>query len=230
MFPLPLYKRGDQAATILAEANDWWLSGDIAAANCIAAYQPKGADDLADSYINLADPGTNNATAPVAAPTFNATTGWTFNGSTQYLLAGSIVGTNSQSCVIRFSGGSKQTDAMFGVNFFTGSKVRFHIYPYYSDNNAYFRAGGTYNTSGVNYSSGVLAVTPAKAYANGSPLDVLASAWIGSSTEVIVMGGCSYDATVCAEFWAGNILAIAFYDITLSDAQVAAITTEMAAL
>jgi len=65
---------------------DWWLSGGISAANAILAYQAKGAASYAASLVNLANPGTYDAYAG-SAPTWAAGTGWTFNGSTQYLYA-----------------------------------------------------------------------------------------------------------------------------------------------
>ena len=40
-----------------AAAVPWYLSGGIAAANCIAAFTPKGAASLAASYDNNAAPG-----------------------------------------------------------------------------------------------------------------------------------------------------------------------------
>ncbi len=76
----------------------WWLSGGISAANCIAAYQPKGAADLAASYVNLANPGTYNA-APGVAPTWAAADGWTFGG-TNYLLCGSATLNHNDITVI----------------------------------------------------------------------------------------------------------------------------------
>ena len=48
----------------------WGLGGEmIDIGNCIAAYQPKGAASLAESYQNLAAPG------------WDATDGWTFSGA-----------------------------------------------------------------------------------------------------------------------------------------------------
>jgi hypothetical protein len=90
--------------TALSTANPWWLSGGIAAANCIAAYQPKGAADLAASYINLANPGTYNA-APGVAPTWDAVNGWIFPGN-KYLKTGVIpvVTSQSWSAIVRASG------------------------------------------------------------------------------------------------------------------------------
>ncbi len=66
-----------------ASGGGWWdLSGTIT--TCVAAYQPKGAASLAASYVNLANPGTNNA-AEGSAPSFSSA-GWTFNGTSNYLL------------------------------------------------------------------------------------------------------------------------------------------------
>jgi hypothetical protein len=65
----------------------WWLSGGIAAANCIAAYQAKGAADYAASLVNLANPGTYNCTAPAGNPAFDTSVGLTF-GSNKYLATG----------------------------------------------------------------------------------------------------------------------------------------------
>jgi len=56
----------------------WYLSGGIAAANCIAAYQPKGAASLAASYANLPNPGTYNA-VPLDAITVLNAYGWYWN-------------------------------------------------------------------------------------------------------------------------------------------------------
>jgi hypothetical protein len=64
--------------------NNWYAVAGLLA-NCILALQPRGAASLANSYINLANPGTYDA-APGVAPTLDAT-GWTFNGTTQYLLS-----------------------------------------------------------------------------------------------------------------------------------------------
>ena len=82
-------------------ASGWWLSGGISAANCKAAYAPKGAASLVASYSNLNAPGTNDA-APGTAPTWDATNGWIFNGTNQYLTTG-IVPAAGYSMIVRFS-------------------------------------------------------------------------------------------------------------------------------
>lgn len=80
-------------------AANWWEAGG--ATNCVAAYQPKGAASLAASYVNLANPGVFDA-APGVAPTWDAATGWSFNGSTQYLRSG-VPGSAAVSFLMRFS-------------------------------------------------------------------------------------------------------------------------------
>jgi hypothetical protein len=75
---------------------DWWLSGGISAANCIAAYQPKGAVSYAASKVNLANPGTYNATEGTA-PAFDTAVGWTFNGTTMFLETGIVPDLSAQA-------------------------------------------------------------------------------------------------------------------------------------
>jgi len=62
----------------------WYLSGGIVAANCVVAYDAKNAASQAASYINLNNPGTNDAVVG-SAPTWAAGSGWTFDGIAQYL-------------------------------------------------------------------------------------------------------------------------------------------------
>ena len=76
----------------------WWLAGG--APMPVAAYQPIGAASLADSYVNLVNPGTYDA-APGAAPTWDAANGWIFNGSTQFLIGAPL--NNSFVVLTRFS-------------------------------------------------------------------------------------------------------------------------------
>jgi hypothetical protein len=61
-----------------SESRKWWLAGGIHPSQVVAAYQPKGAVDLAASYVNLANPGTYDA-IPIAAPTLSDN-GWLGSG------------------------------------------------------------------------------------------------------------------------------------------------------
>jgi hypothetical protein len=75
-----------------AAAVSWWLAGGISAANCVAAYQAKGSSSYAASKVNLNQPGTNDATDGTGYPTWDPSTGWSFNGIDQYLSVGVTVG------------------------------------------------------------------------------------------------------------------------------------------
>ena len=63
----------------------WWLAGGlIPESTSYTIYDPLAAANLADSYINLANPGVRDAALGVS-PTHAQGTGWQFNGTTQYL-------------------------------------------------------------------------------------------------------------------------------------------------
>jgi len=79
--------------------NKWWLvEGMISVTDVAVVYQPIGATNIANSYVNLNSPGTNNAT-PVVAPTFATATGWTFTG-TQHLTS-NVAGTGDRTIIVR---------------------------------------------------------------------------------------------------------------------------------
>jgi hypothetical protein len=86
-----------------AIALPWYLSGDIPLANCIGAYKPKDAATLADSYINLPRPGTNNASVfpGYLAPSL-AAGGWDTRLGGSVLRTG-IVPAAGWSLIVRFS-------------------------------------------------------------------------------------------------------------------------------
>lgn len=73
----------------LISSGDWWLSGGIDPANVLAAYQPKGAASYAASKVNLANPGTYDMAEGDAdgalAPAWSAEDGWNFTTNMMYL-------------------------------------------------------------------------------------------------------------------------------------------------
>src|SRR4030042_328416 len=73
-------------AIVFGAAIPWYLSGGIPKADCLAAYQPKGAASYAASKVNIVNPGTYDLTDGAAFPTWDVVNGWTFaDGSLQYL-------------------------------------------------------------------------------------------------------------------------------------------------
>ena len=70
--------------------------------NVWAAYQPKGAASLAASYTDLS--GNGNDAGVGVAPTWDATNGWKFNGSTQYLTTTFLAAADqSQAILVQYT-------------------------------------------------------------------------------------------------------------------------------
>lgn len=213
-------------------AVDWWLSGGISAANAIAVYQPIGAASLAASYVNLANPGTYDA-APGVAPTFAAATGWTFNGSTQYLDSG-VVPAAGYTMIFRYSSTAGTNRGFIGS--YDGGSTYFDIAAT-TAGGCYFNYGDKSSTatqvpdSGVSTvtskTSGVLALAGPIGYYNGSAVVTLAATWSGTSTRNMWIGA---DNRSTPFFGTGTFQAVAIYNTTLTADQVAAVSTAMAAL
>lgn len=222
MFPILVGKLLDNSK------EPWYLSGGIAAANCVAAYAAKGAASLAASYVNLTGNATYNCSAPVAAPTWNATDGWIFNGSTQYLTTGvTPVNDLTWSAICRFSGG---TDAAYQT-----------IFGYYYDNDRGFRITNTGDGEVVIYSNGksispapkllggILAIAGNKGYRDGV-VDTGTIAASSGDLGVVFIGSLSNRGDPALFYFGGKMQLIAFYNKALSATEVGVLTTAMAAV
>jgi hypothetical protein len=207
----------------LSTANPWWLSGGIAAANCIAAYQPKGAASLAASYINLANPGTYNITLG-SAPNWNTITGWIGILNTSWMKTGIIPGVN-WSIAIRFSNPTTTypisgcryayIDSEFGVSY---RAIEGILYRHQSQK---------FVLPAI--TSGVFVVAGQNGYRNGN-LDTNAiptatnTAWQELYIQAENRAGTVSGKGGC------DIQAVAVFNITIDGAQELALSTAMAAL
>lgn len=212
----------------------WYLSGGIAAANCQAAYTPKAAASLAASYDNNAAPangladGTYDAALGVA-PTHNPLTGWTFNGTNQYLTTG-VTPASGWSMIIRYSGASYAS--AFGVLVGSRNTIgnrRFYLAKNPGPVQLYANGGGSVG-SAFNVVA-VVAIAGQQGYRSGVADGGATAAWDTPNNGVIIFIGC-YNKAGPADFMAGgfNILALAIYDTVLTAPQVLAVSTAMAAL
>jgi hypothetical protein len=205
----------------------WYRSGGAPAPD--AVYQPIGAASLAASYLRIAGSGGNANLDPAVvgsgvAPTWASGTGWTLNGSTQWLASGITPGPDSVA-VVRFSGGVTGSRAPFGSN--GTSNARFLILPAISGSR-FYQHGGSASTSGA-IATGTMGLTSTAGYLNGA-LDISYSAVWGSGPIPVAIGGNNNGGTV-GNFWSGNIQAIAFYPTSTGHATwVPAVLTAMAAL
>ena len=204
-------------------ASKWFLAGGVNAANCIAAYAPKGAASLAASYTNLANPGTYNA-APGVAPTFDTATGWTFNGS-QWLNTSITPRRSGDSLVVRisdFTGGAYAAGAYDG----TSGSCMFELRN--TDGRIRYSNGSTALTitrGGLLSGTHVLGVSN-RGFYDGTDEGAVPSD-TGTQTNPI------YIARISGYFgglFIGKIQAIAIYNTTLTAPQVAAISSAMSLL
>lgn len=231
LFPGAIYGGVAQlGASAKAAATPWYLTGGIAAANCVAAYQPKGAADYAASKVNLANPGTYNAADGTAFPTWDSTNGWIFNGTNTtgpYLLTG-VINANGWSMILRFSNGPTLSYSCQPVGSLTTYSTRFSFSTYYADNKLYYHSGGIAGIS-TGITSGVIAIAGQSGYRNGTADTNSIPAWSGTNTNQIAIGGMMNAGLVTNKITA-NIQALAIYNTTLTAPQVAALSAAMAAL
>ena len=198
-----------------AAAATWWTAGG--ATGAVAVYQPKGAASLAASYTNLANPGTNNA-APGTAPTFNAATGWTFDGATQHLSSGVTGNTDAWSYLFRYSGAT-------GAGFAFGSLEANRLWgPRVTFGRIYF--GNIFVDRGTLPAAGIYGQAGVNRYLDGAS-DGAFSSYSFTGTTALEIGRATGIETI---YFNGSIQAVAIYNTTLTAPMVAAISTAMAAL
>jgi len=203
----------------------WWLQGSINAANCIAAYQPIGAASLAASYTNLANPGTYDA-APGTAPTFDTATGWTFNGTTQYLDTGvALANAQARSVIIRFSDGPTSTwSSLIGALEQVGKGliiVSSTASEYYNDNQR--------TIAGAPATAAIRAIAGNQGYISAAPHGATIAFTGGGTPRNLHIARLNNGASG-TNYAAVKIQALAIYDATLTEDQIALITRAMAAL
>jgi len=204
----------------------WYLSGGIASANCIAAYQAKGAASLAASKVNLVNSLLYPLVASASDPTFDTSTGWTFGGdaSTQGFGATGLTGpgTANMTIAIRWTA---YTEAGIPVGWFGTNGQYLNIstatYTVYV-NGANTVAG---NQAGLN-ANNVLIGAGLKLFRNGS--QILTDVVDGTRSSVLAFRIGSQSAIT--GFWAGVIVAVSVYNAALSTDQITALTVSMNAL
>lgn len=190
-----------RAVSVAAAA--WWLAGG--APTPIAVYQPKGAASLAASYVNLVNPGTYDA-ALGTEPSFDAATGWTFNGTDQYLATGINPNAQTWSYLIRFSD-CAIVDAFQYIFGRTGTGCNVAFGTSESAGNLSYYNGGSLIKS-TRLSSGVLAMAGASAYRNGV-------------AEIGTIG--AYSGTTANSLWIGAISGGTFGNVPAHKTQAVAI-------
>jgi len=213
-----------------ASGGGWWdLNGTIT--SCVAAYQPKGAASYAAAKVNLANPGTYNATAVNGDVGWNTSDGFISSYSNNYKLnTGVTVNSANWTYIIRYSNyvaniknenicgywNSRKITA-FRLNAIGGvKKGNFANYSYDSYH-------ATIDTDG-SLTSAVVGAAGETAYLNGSS--------VGTITQSTSQDGVFY---ICGRNYSDNspsvyTIAFAIYNSVLTSTQISDLSTAMAAL
>jgi len=219
-----LLKRKGQNA-----ARPWYLSGGVAAANCVAAYQPKGAASFAASLLDLTGNG-NHAIDPggAATPAWDAVNGWKGASGDYLTTALTPASDRSWTMIVCFSNavaGAYVCGSMKSVDGSLALAVR-------PDNAsakvAYYH--GAYSkplSVAPAMAAGILALAGPTCYRNGVAETGAPDAGTGDALPVNALGlnlnGTPYGYVVYVQ-------AQAWYNTALTGPQVAAVTAAMAAI
>jgi len=211
----------------------WYLSGGISAANCIAAYTPKGAASLTASYDNNAAPanglpdGTYDA-APGVAPGFDTALGWLFTG-TQYLTTG-IVPVDAYSAIVKFNAYSQAgAQTFWGIFRNVGGDAAFmlvcnagaNIAQSYHGSNATFA-----NNTPKIAAAGTYAICGKTPYRDGAAEGSVIGASAGTNYLAMFIGARNSNGAATS-FFIGNISSFAVYNATLTAPQLLAVHNAM---
>lgn len=209
----------------------WWLAGDIPSANCLFAYQPKGADDYLSSKINLANPGTRNAEDGTNYPTWTGSTGWFFSwGSSQYLTVnGGSTDTKPLTILAYINRVANRYTSIIGPSSSGGYQLRIDL----NSNKITFLKSQVTGLTPSNSQCLIEDVAGFTYDASGNYVYYLNGAADGNGTTDLTftssnlyIGGSSSGE----EYFDGYMFAISVYDIVLTAAQALAVSNAMLAL
>jgi len=209
----------------------WW-DDDAKITCCVAAYQAIGADSYADSLVNLANPGTYNLTAGGGgAPGWDDTNGWNIAGS-KYLLSGYYPASRG-TYIARFSGGVGAGSKMvLGACIDIACNYQVELLPWDYGGTKRQWGNGLYRSMTGGVASGRMAVADQRCFLNGAyQANLTADIGVFASLSQLCIGAGYYEPTnVAVQIWPGYVQAAAFYSCTLTDAEVAQVDAELAAL
>lgn len=220
----------------------WW-DNNGAISGCVAAYQSIGAASYTASKVNLKNPGTYDLTS-TDDPAWDATDGWTFNGTSDRLTGSAITQLNGSSAVTiavrvetnTLTGGDANLRYIFAqegtVNFTTAAyQLRLETS---ADNYQFVKNGAS---EVVNSTSAAIANHVLICVYNGSNTSIwkngtqnTPTSTTGATGTYATSFGIGYYAATPSRYWSGKIQAIAIYNAALSSGEIATVYAAMAAL
>ncbi|MEB3214382.1 MAG: LamG-like jellyroll fold domain-containing protein [Leptolyngbyaceae bacterium] len=204
------------AITVLGTKNtvgsiQWWrgLSGNVTVNPDDIIYDPISAADLNASYVNLANPGTNDVGVG-SAPVF--TNGWVFNGTSNYLSGIQPFGP-SKTLIIWFE--------KFGqTGIYGAGDNKLLVRPYLSPATTRLTLQTNADLIG-DTQCGILGLRRGQPiFRNGKNTGVnLSSTW-PAGTDYPIFIGARNSAGTPLQFGAGSVYMYALYNRVLSDAEI----------
>lgn len=199
----------------------WWLgNGAVEASDGDTIYDPYSSSSLAESLVNLANPGTRDATTPGNAPTFT-TNAWVFvAASSQYIHTNTLC-TQNQTILIWFEDWSGSY--LIGSFSNSGGLSRAHIRP---QNGAQFEfRKESQQLFDFQQVGGILGLTDYPNI-NGMKLGVLHSTITGTNPQPYIIGGLMSNG-VPQSFGSGKVHRVAIYNRILTEEQTQAVAKTM---
>jgi len=217
----PTFQPNSQAK----KAGGWWLAGGIDPDDCIAAYQPKGAASYAASKVNLANPGTYDATDGTVYPSWNATDGWIYSGKALLFFTNIAVPKDqSWSFIGRYSNqGAGGYGGIFTNNATSGYLIVVNPRRVTVDLTRYCYGVSSENKNAYK-TSGVIALAGRQPYLDGETDGTPLAAYSTTGTSVLTQGSLVNNADWA---WNGYCQACAIYNTVLSAEQISALTDAM---
>lgn len=202
--------RGIRYAQPGGGAAPWWMAAGVTP---IVAYQAKGAASYAASKVNLAQPGTYNATEYVA-PSWDAATGWSFNGTDQALRVSTINPGPSSSVIVSMVPQHTTWGTYWGQLYSFGLRTNGSLF--------YTQPGK------ITFAfASPVAFCGTKVYSNAEYRVDFPGPTVNGRVFALGAGGLYGTPLECAKC---RIMAFVYFNTVLVQAQVTAITAAMAAL
>lgn len=202
-----------------AAAAGWW---EVAGKTCVAAYQPKGAASYAASLVNLANPGTYDATEGVA-PDWATGTGWSFNGIDDWLNS-NVPANACQTYIVQYTDlvATAAARYIFGTSGGWTHRTSIEVH----NTAVRYLHGGQVDVA-PSLAAGNLGISGQQGYRNGTAEG--GSCGTGVANADVMYIGC-FNASGPANFHQVVVVALAFYVEALTAAEMATLATAMAAL
>jgi hypothetical protein len=207
----------------LVTAQPWWLAGGIHPSHVVAAYQPKGAASLAESYINLANPSAYQLSTIYGSPSLVTANGWFLESS---CIKTNIYPTNNTTVAIRYTSENAQ-DYRILVGVTDGSGIRYRYYPSVANKINVIRKDSFLHTT--NLISGTVVISDAL-YVNGVSVLALPTTAFTLLQDLYIGMQNNSGATQLASAIRASVQCVAVYNTILNSAQALAITNAMNAL